>query len=298
LIGIGTIIWNQKLSSEFNHKISAVVCVRNEEKQIGECLEKIVASNPDEVILVDGGSDDRTLDIGEFYADKVIKSGASNLTRDRQLGIDQATHDFIAMIDADHRIAPGSIQSLLQDLIDNDFDIVQAQLVGYPPQSFWNKCEEETWELFHNKPGPRKMIGTAPCIYRKSVFSKAKFDDVITTGMDDTDFIYRLSKNPEIKYGIGKTKIAQHHDYGLVTYIHKFIWYGVGDGQFFRKHPQRAASMVFHLLFRYPLIYVFQSLLQGKWRASIFCFIQGFVRFIGLIRYLVLTLFRIERPVR
>lgn len=280
-------------------KISVVVCAKNEERQIKECLEKIKACNPDEIILVDGNSKDATVAIGERYVDQVIRSVKTNLTSDRQSGIDLAKNDFIAMIDADHRLNKDSIESLLRDLIDNNYDIVQSQIVGYPPQSFWNKCEEESWELFHNnKVDNSDMIGTAPCIYRKSVFKKVRFDDYITTGMDDTDFMYRLSKYPEIKFGVGSTKIAQFHFSSFYDYLKKFVWYGVGDGQFARKHPERAASMVFHLLFRYPFIYSYKSLLKGKWRASIFCLIQGLVRFYGLMRYFVLGLFGIARPVR
>jgi glycosyltransferase involved in cell wall biosynthesis len=280
------------------YKISVVVCTRNEENQIEECLAKIVAARPDEVILVDGGSEDRTVEIARPYVDKLILSGKSNLTRDRQLGIDSATHDFIAMIDADHRVSLSTIPSLLNDLIDYNFDIVQGQVIGYPPQGFWSKSEEQAWELFHNQPGAKKMIGTAPCVYRKEVFSLVRFDDVITTGMDDTDFIYRLSKHTKIRFGVGNTKIAQFHYSSFTKYINKFIWYGVGDGQFMRKHPTRTLSMLFHLLIRYPVVYFLIALAKGKWRASAFVLIQGYVRFIGVLRYFLLLLFKVEKPLR
>ena len=97
------------ISMEKN-KISVVVCTRNEENQIQECLEKIKICNPDEIILVDGNSTDRTVAIGERYVDHVIRSVQSNLTRDRQRGIDLAKNDLIAMIDADHRLNKDSIE--------------------------------------------------------------------------------------------------------------------------------------------------------------------------------------------
>ena len=91
-------------------KISVVVCAKNEERQIKECLEKIKACNPDEIILVDGNSKDATVAIGERYVDQVIRSVKTNLTSDRQCGIDLAKNEFIAMIDADHRLNKDSIE--------------------------------------------------------------------------------------------------------------------------------------------------------------------------------------------
>lgn len=266
-------------------KVSVVVCVRNEEKRIEECLQCIIASQPDEIVVVDGGSTDRTVEIAQRYTTNVIRSIAANLTRDRQIGIDAARNEYIAMIDADHRLAPGDIQSLLNDLKKYRFDIVQSQVILYNAQGFWNRAEEETWFLVHNIPGPKKMIGVAPAVYKKAVFDKVRFDDYITTRIDDTDFIYRLSKFPEIKIGVGETQVRQLHFGSFKTYVRKFIWYGIGDGQFCRKHPHRTWSMIFHLTLRYPLLYSFRALRCGKWRAALFCVLQGWIRFYGLITY-------------
>ena len=37
--------------------LSVVICIRNEEKRLRDCLETVYANNPDEVILVDGHDD-------------------------------------------------------------------------------------------------------------------------------------------------------------------------------------------------------------------------------------------------
>ena len=61
-------------------KLSVVVCVRNEEKRIRDCLESIYANDPDEVIVVDGNSSDRTIAIArEFPGIHIIESKGSNL---------------------------------------------------------------------------------------------------------------------------------------------------------------------------------------------------------------------------
>lgn len=267
-------------------KLSVVVCVRNEEERLRDCLESVYKNKPDEVILVDGDSTDKTIEVArEFPHIQIFESKNSNLTRDRQIGLDLAKNQYIAMVDADHRLRPSDLESLLKDMKESNFDIIQSGLVSYKNHGFWDSAEEAMWEVTHNIPGQRDMIGTAPAIYNKRVFDFARFDDHITTTIDDTDFIYRLSKFPELRFGIGKTKIQQYHFADFSTYFKKFLWYGKGDGEFCRKHPERTGSMIFHLLIRYPFLYSWKGIRMGYFRVVPFFVLQGFMRFTGLILY-------------
>jgi glycosyltransferase involved in cell wall biosynthesis len=262
--------------------ISVVVCVKNEEVRIEECLESIVNENPDEIVLVDGDSCDSTIDLAKKFSIKIINSKNSNLTRDRQKGIDACRNDFIAMIDADHRLNPGDLKGLKEDLIDFNFDIVQAAL-KIKPMGFWCKGEKQYIDLILNNPGEKKMIGVAPCLYRRKVFDFVKFDDNITTTIDDTDFMYRLSKIGKFKIGTGHTQILSLHESGLLSYLKKFRWYGKGDGEFCVKNPERSLSMLFHLIIRYPIIYSVKSIMAGKLTSVPFVILQGVVRVFYLI---------------
>lgn len=270
-----------------NSNLSVVVCAKNEESRIEKCLELICVNRPDELLVVDGSSTDRTAEIAAKYATRVINSDAGSLSRDRQRGIDEASNDVVCMIDADHRVKPGDIRSLYNDLLDFDLDIVQSQLKSYENHGFWDAAEDQMWDLTHNVPGPKSMIGTAPAVYKKKVFELVRFDNHITSTIDDTDFIYRLSKFPEIKIGIGRTVISQEHFSNFSTYISKFKWYGKGDGEFCKKHPNRALSMIFHLLVRYPIVYPGRAIKQKKFKAVPFYILQGLVRFYGLMKYVI-----------
>ena len=68
-------------------KISAVVCILNEEKRLEDCLLLLLKNKPDEIIVVDGGSSDKSVEIAKKYTNNIIESKNSNLTRDRQKGI-------------------------------------------------------------------------------------------------------------------------------------------------------------------------------------------------------------------
>lgn len=268
-----------------NVKISVIVCAKNEASRIETCLKTIHENNPDELIVVDGNSSDNTVEIAKKYATRVIVSESGSLSKDRQRGIDEAKNDFVALFDADHRLQKNDVHSLYEDLIHFDFDIVQSQVRSYKNLGFWDAAEDQAWSIVHNNPGRRDMIGTAPAIYKKKVFEYEKFDDHITKTIDDTDFIHRLSKHPEIKFGIGNTMVAQEHFSDFSVYVKKFLWYGKGDGEFCRKFPHRTFSMVFHLLIRYPILHSMKGLARFKIKSIPFFWLQGLVRLYSLLRY-------------
>ena len=271
--------------------LSVVVCTLNEEKRLEECLRSIILNEPGEIIVVDGGSKDNTVQIARQYTKNIINTEKSNLTRDRQIGIDATTKEYIAMIDSDHRLKKNDLASLLFDLEKYNFDIVQSQLTSFKNNNYWNAAEEQAWALAHNIPGPKNMIGVAPAIFKKSLFDKIRFDDKITKTIDDTDFMYRLSKLPEMRFGIGDTTIKQLHFGTFNSYVKKFKWYGYGDGEFCVKHSRRIPSMLFHLLIRYPMVYSVKAVLKGKFKVVPYFILQGYVRFYGLIvRVVQLTL--------
>lgn len=269
-------------------KFSVVLCVKNEESRIRDCLISVYLNKPAEIIVVDGGSTDNTLKIvAEFAGIRIVKSGDSNLTRDRQKGVDAVTNELFAMIDADHRLKEGDLDSLYNDMLKYDLDIVQSGLLSFQNHGFWDSAEEEVWKMNLNIPGVRRMIGTAPAMYKKKVFKYVKFEDDITATIDDTDFMYRLSKFPEFKVGIGETNVAQLHFSDFNTYLNKFKWYGKGDGEFCKKHPERAFSMIYHLLIRYPIIYSIKAVTKGYFKAIPFLILQGLLRLKSLVFFLI-----------
>ena len=85
--------------------IAAVIPVHNREQLIGRALESVFGQRhpPDEIIVVDDGSTDRTADVARAYGSRirVIEAAHGGAGAARNLGVEAATSDFVAFLDSD-----------------------------------------------------------------------------------------------------------------------------------------------------------------------------------------------------
>jgi len=82
-------------------KISVAIATYNEEKNIGKCLSS-VADWSDEIVLVDGTSTDKTVEIAKKYKAKIIVTDNPPIFHiNKQKAIDACSSDWILQLDAD-----------------------------------------------------------------------------------------------------------------------------------------------------------------------------------------------------
>ena len=100
-------------------KVSLITTVKDSANHIGEFLGSLAAQTrtPDEIIVVDGGSTDGTIDLlRDAGGITLIEQPGANIARGRNLAIGAASHDIIAVSDADCILEPDWLEKLLEPL--------------------------------------------------------------------------------------------------------------------------------------------------------------------------------------
>src|SRR3990167_5376068 len=87
-------------------RLSVVLAVHNEEQHLPECL-KSVKDWCDEIVIVDGSSADKTVEIARQFGARVLVTDNPPLFHiNKQKAIDAAQGDWILQLDADERVTP------------------------------------------------------------------------------------------------------------------------------------------------------------------------------------------------
>lgn len=89
-----------------NHSIPISVCMiaRNEEKNIGKCLDALKPYGF-EIIVVDTGSTDRTREIAAQYTDKIYDfKWINDFSAARNYSLEQASNDYVLVLDCDEMV--------------------------------------------------------------------------------------------------------------------------------------------------------------------------------------------------
>lgn len=108
--------------------LSACMIVKDEERFLGRCLESI-RNAVDEIIVVDTGSTDRTVEIARRYGAKVYFHAWNNsFSEARNYSIQYATGDWILQIDADETLEQADIPLLHRAIQSNLYNAIYVAI--------------------------------------------------------------------------------------------------------------------------------------------------------------------------
>lgn len=135
-------------------RISLCMIMRDEEEHLPRCLDS-VQGVVDEIVIVDTGSVDRSVEIATAYGARILhEEWRNDFAAPRNTGIDAATGDWILVLDADEELMGGHV---LRDLVE------QPGVEGYSFREINFVGEERgidavvmsAFRLFRNRPDYR-----------------------------------------------------------------------------------------------------------------------------------------------
>ena len=154
---------------------SIIIPSYNEEKLIGKTLEYIKKQTfrDYEIIVKDGGSKDRTVEIAKKYADKVLVGKDVSIADARNKAIKIAKGKILFFIDADTFLIDKKVLERTKQEFEKDEKLVCIEHFFVSDKSKYN------WymgivKLFHNVLSVlgRPLVTTLCCAYRKNIVDK------------------------------------------------------------------------------------------------------------------------------
>lgn len=104
-------------------RLSITIIALNEEANIVPCLESV--SWADEIVVVDSGSTDRTLELARAYTERIFTTDWQGFAGTKNYALEQARLDWVFSLDTDERVPP-ALKEEIQAVVRAD-----GPLTGY-----------------------------------------------------------------------------------------------------------------------------------------------------------------------
>jgi GT2 family glycosyltransferase len=216
-------------------RITAVVPARNAEAWIESCLRAIRDNGPAEVILVDGGSTDRTVELARPWVDKVIDDRGAGVAAARMLGVVSASQPWIALVDADVVLPPNALRDLDREMRVRQLVAIQAGLHSTGVGDYWSQSLAD----HHNRGQSKQWFGVCASLIARDVLLAHPLDAQLRSG-EDVDIRIRL-RRAGFPIGVSEATIGQHRFANGFTFArNQWIADGAGLGRIVRKHGRPA----------------------------------------------------------
>lgn len=157
-------------------KVSVILCVYNEEKFVSKAIESILNQTLAdlELIIVNDGSTDNTLNIINSYDDeriKVISQKNMGLGASRNRGLEMAQGEYLTFLDGDDWFSPTALEESYNKAKRENTDILIFQMINY---------DDDTGRIYEND------------WFNLNSFDES-FDERVFSPEDTKDFLFDLS---------------------------------------------------------------------------------------------------------
>ncbi|HHV12444.1 MAG TPA: glycosyltransferase [Clostridiales bacterium] len=174
--------------------VSVIVPVYNAEKYIEKCIDSIVNQTYKEIelILVNDGSTDQSLEKIKKYNAIVIDKKNGGASSARNEGLRRATGDYIMFLDSDDWLDPHCVEHIMKNQADIiRFNIVYEYASGASeimPADF-NDCQyidkkDFSKEIYYKILTGIKMNSVCRNFYKREVIEHLYFDEGLDTAED------------------------------------------------------------------------------------------------------------------
>jgi O-antigen biosynthesis protein len=229
-------------------KATVVVAAFNAASTLGECLSSIRELNyPNyETIVVDDGSTDTTSEIANQDGVRTIRIEHQGLAAARNAGVDAASGEVVAFIDADARADRDWLYHLVETIKRRDAAAAAGPNFAPDPQSARAAAMAAAPGLPREvRAGDDRLAQLCGCnmaITKAALINAGGFDPLFTTAGDDVDLSWRLAaSNETLAYAPGAVVIHERRA-TLAAYLRQQRGYGTGEGLLYRKYPLRTAD--------------------------------------------------------
>lgn len=202
-------------------KLSVIIPTYNEATHIQAAIESAIWA--DEIMVVDSFSEDETVQIAKKYTNFVVQRTYTGPAEQKNWAIEQATHSWALILDADERVSP-ELKIEIQNLLKQDKLPFDAYWIKRQNYFMGQRVRYSAWQ----GDAVIRLICTKKCRYNnKQVHEEIETNDINVSQLNHTlqHFTFKNTRHFLAKLDRYAIWSAQDHldKTPKVTYYHLFL---------------------------------------------------------------------------
>jgi glycosyltransferase involved in cell wall biosynthesis len=232
---------------------SVIIPVLNGEATIGTLLAALknqAGAGSFEIIVVDNGSTDRTVEIARASGATVLHQPVRGPSAARNLGLQHARTEILAFADSDTIPSRRWLAALLAAFADPDVIIATGPILGWKPATAAERYSgaRAAYTRKNTVEHPRHpyAVGMHLAVRRASALAIGGWDESMTSG-EDVDFSFRL----RLRFGntirfVEQAVLFHQHRCSDEALWRQARWHGAGHALFIERHSKFVPWTIFH----------------------------------------------------
>lgn len=198
------------MNNEKSPLISVIIAIYNPGKHLRTCLDSITGQTYKnlEIILVDDGSTDQSLDICKEYAEKdsriiVHHKENSGVSATRNAGIRLAHGDYFSFIDSDDYLDEDAYEYMMNLINTHKADAVNYEhYITYPGRETTHKLDDKNYGLFDKNQAVHQLVHNVLFawnkLFSKRIIENVWFDEEVARGEDSLFSVFAFDKAEKV----------------------------------------------------------------------------------------------------
>tara|TARA_Y100000768_G_C23981783_1_gene686256 strand:- start:2343 stop:3203 length:861 start_codon:yes stop_codon:yes gene_type:complete len=272
-----------KADNSIGDGITAVLYTLNNESDISDCLTSILNTGYDQLLVVDGESDDNTVPIAEKFEVEIIKS-KRGFNFQRKAALAKTKHKYLIGLEADHRYPSEFCLKMRNYLKKTNLISAQAKLKVIGANNYFENGLKAFYEIHQDARNKTDIIGGPSIIYSKFLRDHL-MASTFKGGSADTERS-EIIKNLGFKVGYAPIYAYQYEKMNLKIFFDKYYWYGKGDHHFYKAFSKqwnfkRRSRSLFHVFNRYIIKYPIRMIKTGNIKYVPYLWFSALIRYYG-----------------
>lgn len=280
-------------SNSVSIEVDAQLVCLNDEATIRESLISLLKNRVGKMVVVDGGSSDKTLEKIRDLPVEILTSPAG-IDRQTALANDHMERPYIFVSEADQVYDEEFVHSLLCELKQSGLDGIQARKYRDFGPGFWAKGQSIFLEINQPGPGPSQFM-SGPQLWHRDAF-RGLISSMPENGTYsfDTSFSDLIAKRG-LRIGIAETATREIGSTDYRAFRKRMKDYGKGDNSFYSQNspswsPMRRLRSVLHPFSRYVVQYPVRAAQLGHpVIGTVFFFLIAVHRYFFWVEAVLLT---------